>query len=351
MSDDLTNVRQEFLTELESILESDEAYGSNIQVLTYSVKDEVINGKFKDLWNNRVYEFVIDLDGISYKPAAKLDSASVDDLPAKFDAYSEGYGSLFKNARLDGKLAGKRTKKPKCGGSAYGCGYGCIGLQKTCRILSSRKKAGTNQGKAIGKERLTKLIDLASKLASTGNAKGSALASATAINISQARAKYIGGGAALMSERAIALQTNQAQPKTGLQIKTQTETLIKKSAETKTSKKGNPPTVKKAPENLSLGANKDMSGFDLKRLDLSDMFLKGGNFSKSNLERSNFSGANLTSANFKESYLRKVNFNQSNIDGADFTGADITDADFTGVNLKNVDLSKAIGYDPSKHKA
>ena len=37
MSDDSTNLRQEFVTELESILESDEAYGSNRQILTYAL--------------------------------------------------------------------------------------------------------------------------------------------------------------------------------------------------------------------------------------------------------------------------------------------------------------------------
>lgn len=34
MSGDSTNLKQEFTTELESIIESDEAYGSNVQILT-----------------------------------------------------------------------------------------------------------------------------------------------------------------------------------------------------------------------------------------------------------------------------------------------------------------------------
>src|SRR6478672_4617133 len=107
MSDDST--RQEFLTELNAILESDEAYGSNIQILTYSVKDEVINGKFRDSWNNRAYEFIIDIDGISYKPAVKLDSCSTDEVPARFDSFSEGYVSLFAGTRLDRNPIGKRV--------------------------------------------------------------------------------------------------------------------------------------------------------------------------------------------------------------------------------------------------
>ncbi len=185
-----SSIKQEFLTELESIIESDEAYGSNIQVLTYSIKDEVINGKFKDSWNNRVYEFIIDVDGVSYKPAAKLDSFGVDELPARFDAFSEGYSSLFVNVRLDRNLTGKRVKKPKCGAEGYGCGFSCIGLQKICRVLGSGKKAGANQGSAIGKERLTKLVELARKYNSEGDKDKTLLTYNTAKNIKDIRDKY-----------------------------------------------------------------------------------------------------------------------------------------------------------------
>ncbi|HLO49451.1 MAG TPA: hypothetical protein VK211_13635, partial [Kamptonema sp.] len=172
--------KQEFLTELESILESNEAYGSNIQVLTYAVKNEVINGKFKDSWNNRVYEFVIDVDGISYKPAVKLDSFSTDEVPARFDAFSEGYASLFEEVRLDRTPIGKRVKKPKCGNEGYGCGFSCIGLAKTCRILSSGQKTkGNFQERAIGKERLRKLLVLGDKILALG--KGGALIRASDI--------------------------------------------------------------------------------------------------------------------------------------------------------------------------
>lgn len=173
MSGDSTNLKQEFTAELESILESDEAYGSNVQILTYVFKEGVINGKFKDSWNNKVYEFIIDTGGISYKPAFKLDSFSADEAPVRFDSYSEGYGSLFEDARIDGKLTGKRTKKPKCGNSAYGCGFSCIGIQKTCRISASGGKTGS----AIGKERLNKLRALGDKIVTLGGKGALILAS------------------------------------------------------------------------------------------------------------------------------------------------------------------------------
>jgi hypothetical protein len=204
-------VRQEFLAELESILESDEAYGSNIQILTYSVKDEVINGKFRDSWNNRVYEFVIDIDGISYKPAARLDSFSVNGLPAQLDSFSEGYTSLFANIRLDRSQIGKRVKKPKCGTEGYSCGFSCIGLTKTCRILSSGKKTrGEFQGKAIGKERLSKLIDLSIKLEASGDKKKFAAVNAVGARITSARNKYQGEGRDRLVQRQITNKEKQS---------------------------------------------------------------------------------------------------------------------------------------------
>ena len=209
MSLDLPSIKQEFVVELESILESDGAYGSNLQILTYTLKEDVINGKFKDSWNNRVYEFIIDIDGISYKPAAKLDSFNADELPARFDAYSKGYSSLLKSGRFDRNLTGKRVKKPKCGKQGYGCGYSCISLLKTCQILSSGKKAGTNQGKAIGQQRLNKLMELSKKLYLAGDTKKAALASTIAANIQSTRANYTKGGAARMSERALAEQPKE----------------------------------------------------------------------------------------------------------------------------------------------
>ena len=194
MSDDSTNLRQEFVTELESILESDEAYGSNLQILIYALKEDVINGKFKDSWNNRVYEFIIDIDGISYKPAAKLDSFSADELPTRFDSYSEGYASLFVDVRLDRKVIGKRTKKPKCGVEAFGCGYSCINLLKTCRITPLGKKIGESQGASIGKERLNKLLTSAKKLYSEGDKKKSWLANVQARNIESTRSAHASKG-------------------------------------------------------------------------------------------------------------------------------------------------------------
>lgn len=210
MSGDSTNLKQEFTTELELILESDEAYGSNVQILTYALKEDVINGKFKDSWNNRVYEFIIDVNGISYKPAIKLDSFLTDEMPVRFDSYSKGYTSLFTDSRSDGKLTGKRTKKPKCGVTAYGCGFSCIGLIKTCKILSTGTKTGSHEkGKAIGKERLTKLIARANELDPTQQAATVMQLKSTAKSIEASRSRYTSEGKARQSRRTLARQPNE----------------------------------------------------------------------------------------------------------------------------------------------
>jgi hypothetical protein len=218
MSGDSTNLKQEFTAELESILESDEAYGSNVQILTYVFKEGVINGKFKDSWNNKVYEFIIDTGGISYKPAFKLDSFSADEAPVRFDSYSEGYGSLFEDARIDGKLTGKRTKKPKCGNSAYGCGFSCIGIQKTCRISASGGKTGS----AIGKERLNKLRALGDKIVTLGGKGALILASDIKGQITKERGAKAGQ---LREERRQRIGQQQ--------VKTATESQGKKPAKPK----------------------------------------------------------------------------------------------------------------------
>lgn len=196
--------KQAFINEAEDILEDDGAYGSNVEILNYSIASDSITGKFKDSWSGRVFEFEITRNDISYKPAINKDSLNFDSerqLAEYFDSYSNGYNS---QVRSDGKLTGKRTKKPKCGNTAYGCGFSCIGLQKTCRIVGNTgKKARTNQGSAIGKERLTKLMDLAVKLAGAGDRKGFAGANAVAAKIATARDKFAGAGRERMSQRQL----------------------------------------------------------------------------------------------------------------------------------------------------
>ena len=146
--------------EIEAILEDDEAYGSNVNILNYSSTPTKITGKFKDSWNNRVFDFTIDEDGVGYKPSVNLDSVPVESQEGRFDSFSDGYLS---GIRADGKLTGKRTKKPKCGGTSFGCGFSCVGLTKVCRITPGRKKIKGHEGANISKERISKLLERANE--------------------------------------------------------------------------------------------------------------------------------------------------------------------------------------------
>ena len=172
MSTPLSPSASDVQKEIESVLENDEAYGSNVTILNWSSTPTKITGKFKDAWNDRVFDFTIDEDGVGYKPSVNLDAVPVESQESRFDSFSDGYLS---GIRIDGKLTGKRTKKPKCGGTSFGCGYSCIGLTKVCKITPGGKKIEGHQGSNISKERLIKLVTLAKKLNSEGD-KTTALA-------------------------------------------------------------------------------------------------------------------------------------------------------------------------------
>ena len=209
MSTPLSPSASDVQKEIESVLENDEAYGSNVTILNWSSTPTKITGKFKDAWNDRVFDFTIDEDGVGYKPSVNLDAVPVESQESRFDSFSDGYLS---GIRIDGKLTGKRVKKPKCGGTSYGCGYSCVELAKVCRVLSSaNKKGGTNyRGKAIGKERLKKLIALAESLKDTDKNKSSAL-NAIASEIGKTRNKFTGGGVALILERNFVREQSKKQ--------------------------------------------------------------------------------------------------------------------------------------------
>src|SRR6478672_3300995 len=142
-----------FIQEIESLIESDKAYGSSVNLLLCQV-DTAGNttGRFKDAWNNRVFNYTLNSKGLSYKPSvalgAKLDSQVAVNL---LETYSAGYFSVFPH--LD--AVKKRTKKPKCGNTNYNCGLSCIGVTKNCQIDSG----------LISRDRINKLQELAKLIA------------------------------------------------------------------------------------------------------------------------------------------------------------------------------------------
>lgn len=142
-----------FLQEVEGLIESDKAYGSSITLLTCQVDTLGSTvGRFRDAWNNRIFDYNLNSKGLSYKPSLNL-SAKLDSQTAVIllETYSAGYLSAF--SHLDSVK--KRTKKPKCGNTNYNCGLSCIGVTKNCQI----------DGGLISRDRINKLQKLAEAIA------------------------------------------------------------------------------------------------------------------------------------------------------------------------------------------
>jgi len=148
--------KKTFVSELESLLESEAIYNANVNILNCEINPEgETTGRFKDSWNGRVFDFSLDNDGISYKPAVNLDSCITEtDRTSRFDSFSAGYTSGL----VENQDAVKRTKKPKCGNTNYGCGYSCIDIRKNCRIGAEK----------ISRERINKLQAMAKAIALEG---------------------------------------------------------------------------------------------------------------------------------------------------------------------------------------
>lgn len=161
----------EFVANIEQLIESDDAYGSNVSVLSFTIGDSGdIAGKFQDAWNKRIFSYLIEEKRVGYKPAiatTKADSATEQRL---FDIFSLGYTSL--TTHYD---AVKGGKKPRCTAISYGCGSICIPLQHTCWINSAgqeTKRAGGSI-ESLSQGRIDKIRALAKYLDSKGNNKWS----------------------------------------------------------------------------------------------------------------------------------------------------------------------------------
>jgi hypothetical protein len=148
--------KKAFLSELGSLLESEAVYNANVNILNCQINpDGEATGRFKDSWTGRVFDFILDNDGIGYKPAVNLDSCITEtDRTSRFDSFSAGYTSGL----VENQDAVKRTKKPKCGNTNYGCGYSCIDIRKNCRIGAEK----------ISRERINKLQAMAKAIALEG---------------------------------------------------------------------------------------------------------------------------------------------------------------------------------------
>jgi hypothetical protein len=166
-ADELT----ELLQLLEALIESDDAYGSTVNVLSFVVGDNGdVTGKFQDAWNQRIFSYSVQEKRIGYKPAIATSNADSAADSRLFNIFSLGYTSL--EVKHD---AVKGGKKPRCTGISYGCGSICIPLQHTCWINSAgqqTKRAGGSI-ESLSQGRIDKIRALAKYLDFKGNNKWS----------------------------------------------------------------------------------------------------------------------------------------------------------------------------------
>jgi len=93
--------------------------------------------------------------------------------------------------------------------------------------------------------------------------------------------------------------------------------------------------------------NADLSGCDLKKIDLAQFDLQAANFEKCTLSNANLTKAKCSKANFKNANLEKAQCKEIDAAGADFTGANMRNcsaenANFKDANFDSADLNGAI---------
>jgi uncharacterized protein YjbI with pentapeptide repeats len=96
---------------------------------------------------------------------------------------------------------------------------------------------------------------------------------------------------------------------------------------------------------------RDFSGLDLTKAELSGVNLSGADLSQANLSlarlnQADLSGANLSQANLSGAILQRANLSQANLTGADLSWADmgfanLMDANLTDANMQNTILIRA----------
>ena len=85
----------------------------------------------------------------------------------------------------------------------------------------------------------------------------------------------------------------------------------------------------------------NLSGADLSGADLRDVDISGWRFTGTNLRDADLSGANLLGAEFEDADLSGADLTAANLRGADLRGADLSGANLTDANLRNANLSGA----------
>ena len=241
--------QQLFIREVETALESEDAFDSNIEILSYDFKGGDIAGRFRDIWNNRIFDYFIEKNRIGYKSSASLDSKDSKNISQCFDGFSAGFSSLI--PRFDS--SGKRIKRPKCSGISYNCGVSCITLVKTCWINGSGIKVKNPGGSvaSIGQGRIDKLRALADKLRlESGSKTWRKYGSADLLTV---KSKNLEQGRKQLFEKGLKTATTSRPAKPDQVSGKPTSRIFKNTA-------GEPITVSYYPDRIEIEASKSSSG-------------------------------------------------------------------------------------------
>lgn len=85
----------------------------------------------------------------------------------------------------------------------------------------------------------------------------------------------------------------------------------------------------------------DLSGADLRGIDLSRAFLVGAYLHGVNLKEANLLGVHLVTANLLGADLREADLREASLEGADLGAADLREANLSGAYLRRADLRAA----------
>src|SRR4028118_248258 len=144
---ELTNTKNNqlkigLIQKIESLIEDNNAYGSNIELLSFKLTGNDIAGKFRDIWNRRVFAYSIVRNRLGYRPAIDIKtSETVEQISKKIDNFSLGYNTIFATTKLDSV----RQKKPLYSAISFSCGKICLDINKICWIDNVPKRTGTTK--------------------------------------------------------------------------------------------------------------------------------------------------------------------------------------------------------------
>lgn len=83
------------------------------------------------------------------------------------------------------------------------------------------------------------------------------------------------------------------------------------------------------------------AGYDLSRINLVEMTVRGASFEGANLQNANLAGASLFLNNFSAAKLRNADLRNADLAQNIFNGADLRGANLTGASLRHADLRNA----------